>query len=148
MSDEIPRHIRPIAFGMVGLLYELIAFMRKVYGEDLESALIMICVQDATMQKFMPGATQESDILRREWLEESERGSISRRMIADKTGLPRETVRRKVAQLIERNYLYIDGDGAVRATPRAHDPEVRRAVMDAHEAVKRYVAIVGQYGVT
>lgn len=148
MTDEIPRHIRPIAFGMVGLLYDLIAFMRKVYGEDLESALIMICVTDATLQKFMPGAKPDSDLIRREVIEESVRGSISRRMIADKTGLPRETVRRKVAQLIACNYLYIDSDGAVRATPRAHDPEVRKAVLDAHAAVKRYLDVVGRYNVT
>jgi hypothetical protein len=148
MADEIPRHIRPIAFGLAGLLYDLITFMRKVYGEDLESALIMICVADATLQKFMSVAGPDSDLMRRERIEDSARGSISRRMIADKTGLPRETVRRKVAQLIACNYLYIDADGAVRATPRAHDPEVQQAVLDAHAAIKRYVDVVGRYGVT
>lgn len=146
-EGEVPAQIRPIAYGMAGLLQELIAFMRKAYGEDLESALIMICVSDATMQKFMPNAKPGSDLLRRELLDESIRGSISRRMIADKTGLPRETVRRKVGQLIAKNYLYIDAAGAIRATPRMYDLELRQAVIDAHEAVKRYMALVGKYGV-
>lgn len=146
-EGEVPGHIRPIAYGMAGLLQDLIAFMRKAYGEDLESALIMICVSDATMQKFMPNAKPGSDLLRRELLDESIRGSISRRMIADKTGLPRETVRRKVGQLIAKNYLYIDGAGAIRATPRMYDLELRQAVIDAHEAVKRYMVVVGKYGV-
>lgn len=148
VEGEVPVHARPIAYGMAGLLQDLIAFMRKAYGEDLESALIMICVSDATMQKFMPGAKPGSEVLRRELLDESVRGSISRRMIADKTGLPRETVRRKVGQLIAKNYLYIDSAGAIRATPRMYDPELRQAVLDTHEAVKRYMVVVGKYGVT
>jgi hypothetical protein len=148
MTDgEIPGHIRPIAYGMAGLLQELIAFMRKAYGEDLESALIMICVSDATMQKYMPGAKPGSEIMRQEVLDESVRGSISRRMIADKTGLPRETVRRKVGQLIARRFLYIDSAGAIRATPRLNDLDLRQSVIDAHEAVKLYLAVVGKYGV-
>jgi hypothetical protein len=147
MEAEIDPRIRPIAFGMAGLLFSLIGFMRKAYGEDLESALIMICVSDATMQNYMPGAKPGSDILRKEQLDESVRGSISRRMIADKTGLPRETVRRKVAQLIARNFLYVDANGAIRVTPRLHDPEIRQALLDAHESVKTYQSVVSSFGV-
>lgn len=148
MEAEIDPRIRPIAYGIVGLLYELIGFMRIAFGEDLESALIMICVSDATMQKYMPGASPDSEVMLKQTLDESVRGSISRRMIADKTGLPRETVRRKVAQLVARNFLYVDSNGAIRATPRLHDPELRQAVINAHEAVKTYQRVVGGYGVT
>lgn len=148
MDTEIDPRIRPIAYGMVGLLYELIGFMRRAYGEDLESALIMICVSDATMQKYMPGARPDSEIMHKMELDESVRGSISRRMIAEKTGLPRETVRRKVAQLVAKNFLYIDGDGAIRATPRLHEADLRQSVIDAHEAVKRYMRVVGAFNVT
>jgi hypothetical protein len=147
MDGEIPSHLRPITYGMVCLLYEMIAFMKKAYGEDLESALIMICVSDATMRKYMPGAAPNSDVMRLEYLDESVRGSISRRMIADKTGLPRETVRRKVGQLIARNILYVDAEGAIRATPRLHDPELRQAVLDAHEAVMTYRRTLDRFGV-
>ena len=148
MEAEIDPRIRPIAYGIVGLLYDLIGFMRIAFGEDLESALIMICVSDATMQKYMPGASPDSEVMLKETLDESVRGSISRRMIADKTGLPRETVRRKVAQLVARNFLYVDANGAIRATPRLHDLELRQAVIDAHESVKTYQRVVGGYGVT
>lgn len=148
MEAEIDPRMRPIAFGMAGLLFELIGFMRQAFGEDLEAALIMICVADATMQKYMPGASPDSELLRRQTLEESVRGSISRRMIADKTGLPRETVRRKVAQLVARNYLFVDESGAISSTPRLHDPELRQAILDAHEAVKNYQRVVGAFGVT
>lgn len=147
MEAEIDPRLRPIAYGMVGLLFELIGFMRKAYGEDLESALIMICVIDATMQSYMPDAKPNSDVMRKEFLEESMRGSISRRMIADKTGLARETVRRKVAQLVERNYLYLDAEGDIRATPRLDDPAMRQAIFDAHEAVRTYQRVVGAYGI-
>lgn len=147
MSGAIPGHIRPIAYGMSELFIDMVAFMRRAYGSDLDAALIMICVSEATMDKYMHGAKAGADVLRREYLEDSERGSISRRMIAEKTGLPRETVRRKVANLIAQGFLYTDADGAVRATPRLHDPEMRDAIMNAHQAIKRYVAAVKRFEV-
>jgi len=148
MHGEIDPRMRPIAFGMAALLHELIGFMRKAYGEDLESALIMICVSDATMQSYMPGAKPDSEVIRKDKRDEAVRGSISRRMIADKTGLPRETVRRKVARLVACNYLYVDESGAIRATPRLHDPEMRQAVLSAHDAVKSYLRVISAYGVS
>lgn len=147
MTDRIPEHVRPLAFGMVGLMRNMVELMRALYGEDLEAALIMVCVTNATMQKFMAAASPEADVLRRAVLPESIRGSISRRMIADKTGLPRETVRRKVAVLIERGQLYIDDDGCIRPTPRLHEPELQAAVSSAHDAIIEYVATVRSYGV-
>jgi CRP-like cAMP-binding protein len=147
MTDQIPEHVRPLAFGMAGLMREMAAIMRTLYGDDLEAALIMVCVTNATMQTFMARAAAGADILRQTRLPETIRGSISRRMIAEKTGLPRETVRRKVAALIAQGQLFIDDAGGIRSTPRLHDPEVQVAVSSAHDAVVRYVGIVGSYGV-
>ncbi|KAF0182480.1 MAG: hypothetical protein IV086_07490 [Hyphomonadaceae bacterium] len=147
MTDRIPEHVRPLAFGMVELMRDMVVIMRELFGDDLDAALIMVCVINATMQKFMASAGPDSQVLRRPVLPEDIRGSISRRMIADKTGLPRETVRRKVAVLIGQNLLYVDAAGGVRPTPRLHDPETQAVVASAHDAVIRYMSTVRSYGV-
>jgi hypothetical protein len=147
MTEQLPEHVRPLAFGMVGLMRDLVAFLKAIYGDDLETALIMVCVTYATMQAFMADAEPDAEVLRMRVPPESVRGSISRRMIADKTGLPRETVRRKVAALIERGQLYIDEAGSIRPTPRLHEPDVQVAVSSAHDAVTRYLGTVSSYGV-
>lgn len=66
------------------------------------------------------------------------RGSISRRTIADKTGLPRETVRRKVAELAEQGHVSIDADGQVRIGQRLGDLAVQAIVEEGHRTVLRY----------
>ncbi len=147
MTDQIPEYVRPLAFGMVGLMRDMVASARALFGDDLDAALIMVCVTNATMQTFMAGPGLDASILRQPILPEDVRGAISRRMIADKTGLPRETVRRKVAALIEQGLLYIDGAGAVRATPRLHEPETQAILASAHDAIMRYVATVRSLGV-
>jgi hypothetical protein len=145
MTDRIPAHVRPLAFGMAGLMREMVAILRALYGDDLEAALIMVCVTNATMQTFMVDAG--ADILRQAVLPEAIRGSISRRMIAEKTGLPRETVRRKVAVLIAQEQLYVDDAGGIRSAARLYEPEVQAAVSSAHDAILRYVGTVRSYGV-
>lgn len=144
---EIDPRIRPIAFGLVELLFDLTFFIREIYGDDLDCALIMICVNDATMRPFMEKAGPESEVLRVRAPPDVIRGSISRRMIAEKTGIARETVRRKVANLIDAGLLVADADDAVRVVSRLDDPLTLRTLEAGHAAVKRYVTLVQSYGV-
>jgi len=144
---EINPRIRPIAFGLAELLFDLMFFVREVFGSDLDCALIMVCVNEATMRPFMEKAGPESPVLGMRAPPEEIRGSISRRMIAEKTGIARETVRRKVTQLIEAGQLIADEADAVRVAPRLDDPAVRKALEEGHAAVQRYLKLVGSYGV-
>ncbi len=146
-QTEIDPRIRPIAFGLVELLFDLTFFIRELYGDDLDCAQIMICVNDATMRPFMERLPADSDVLRMRAPPEEIRGSISRRMIAEKTGIARETVRRKVAMLIEAGHLVADEEDGVRVVPRLHDPQTRRLLEAGHAAVNRYMALVKSYGV-
>ncbi len=144
---EIDRRIRPIAFGLAELLFDLMFFAREIWGDDLDCALIMICVNEATMRPFMEKAGPASPVLAVRAPPDEVRGSISRRMIAEKTGLARETVRRKVAHLIEAGHLVADAEDAVRAVPRLDDPVTRRALENGHAAVLKYLKLVASYGV-
>ena len=144
---EIDSKIRPIAFGLAELLFDLMFFVREIFGPDLDCALIIVCVNEATMRPFMEKAGPESPVLCMRAPPEDVRGSISRRMIAEKTGIARETVRRKVTQMIEAGLLIADEDDAVRVAPRLDDPSVRKALEEGHTAVQRYLKLLGSYGV-
>jgi len=146
-TAEIDPRIRPIAFGLVELLFDLTFFLRELSGDDLDCALIMICVNDATMRPLMEKLGPEDPLLRVAYPPEELRGSISRRMIAEKTGIARETVRRKVAMLIEQGLLLADEEDGVRAASRLHDPRTRDLLEAGHASVKRYLALVQSYGV-
>lgn len=146
-STEIDPRIRPIAYGLVELLFDLTFFIRELYGDDLDCALIMICANEATMRPFMEKAGPGDPVLGVRAPPEQIRGSISRRMIAEKTGIARETVRRKVAHLIDVGLLICDDDDGVRVAPRLDDPLTQRMLDAGHTAVKRYMDLVKTYGV-
>ena len=144
---EIDPRIRPISFGLVQLLFDLTFFLRELTGDDLDCAQIMICVNEATMRPFMGPLSADSEVLRMRVPPDDIRGSISRRMIAEKTGIARETVRRKVAALIESGLIIADGEDGVRAAPRLDDPRTSKYLEAGHEAVARYMTLVRSYGV-
>lgn len=83
---------------------------------DLETSVIYIAVACASGS----GALRDPAVL--EMLDaglpipDAARQPVSRRAIAESTGLPRETVRRKIGVLIEKGFLVEDGAG-VRTPP-------------------------------
>jgi DNA-binding transcriptional ArsR family regulator len=148
MPDVVPPHVRAIAFAACELMLDQIYALQSYTKADLESMLILLYVTDATMRPFMldPGITQE--VLTAAQPPDEIRGSISRRMIAEKTGLPRETVRRKTQELAEAGLLIIDDEDRIRSAKRLAEPEFRRIVEDGHRAVLRYVQRLEALGIS
>lgn len=146
--ETIPDHIRPINFAGVELILELLQCMRGHYaGVCMDSLLILMCVSDATMRPFMLDPNTSPDIVRAARPPEAIRGSISRMLIADRTGLPRETVRRKVNELCSSGHLLLDADDRVRVAQALHDPRAWAAIERGHDAVLRYLARLEQFGI-
>ena len=95
------------------------AFLRMVrvaaehYG-DLDAATVYLAVVTAGLA----GATRDPQVIERYTGEtpipDAYYRAVSRRAIAESTGLARETTRRKVARLIEQGRLIEDTRGAVR----------------------------------
>ena len=77
---------------------------------------------------------------------EAFRGAISRIAISRRTGLPRETVRRKTNMLLRSGFLSEDQQGAVRTTRNLADSKVQKAADDGFSAVRKYDARLRQLG--
>ncbi|MGE0597563.1 MAG: helix-turn-helix domain-containing protein [Hyphomonadaceae bacterium] len=145
--DQLPPHVRPTAFSLTEVLLDLVYATQAYYRVDCESVLIMLCLSEATMREFVLEKDLPPEIMNAPKPPEHIRGALSRRMIADKTGLPRETVRRRVAELIERGYVVAVSDGTVRAAANLDDPRLQDTIAEGHRAVMRYLRRLDEFGV-
>lgn len=146
MDDDLHPDIRPRAYAGVELLLDVIHAARSVVEADLESMLIYFCVAEASMRPLVLGPNARPDLANVAEPPDEARGSISRLLIADRTNLARETVRRKTNALIEAGVLYEDTQGGVRAPRNLNSPEIQKAANDVYAAAKRYDARLRQMG--
>jgi len=147
MTDQIPSHLRPIAFAANELLLDMIYALQSYSKADLESMLILLCVTDATMRPFMHDTAPAPEVLAAAKPSDEIRGAISRRMIADKIGISRETVRRKTQELADAGLVRIDADDRVRSAQRLDEGDFQKTVEDGHRAVQRYIRRLQSFNV-
>lgn len=145
MSELLPPEVRPRVFAAIELFLDLNFITRDFVGGDLDSTAIYFCVAEATMRPLVLGK-HPAETLRLVEPPESLRGSISRLQIADRTGLARETVRRKTNALVKTGLLTEASDGRVRTTRNLADTKVQKAAQDAQKAVERYRARLTELG--
>ncbi len=142
----LPKHTRPRAFAAVELLLDTLHIARSVADLDLESVIIYYCVAEASMRPLVLGPDVPDEVRRAETPPEKYRGAISRLLIADRTALPRETVRRKTNALVDAGLLTQDEQGRVRTLRDLGSPKVRKAADDVFATVQRYDARLRQLG--
>jgi len=147
MDQPIPLHARPMLFAMNTMLLDLIYMTQAYFKVDVESLLILYCVTDATMRPMMRGAETPEEVLANARPDNEERGFISRRMIADKTGLSRELVRRKARKLAKAGLIDIDDEGRVRSVQLLDEPRFQAGLDAAHQVILRYMRTIECYGV-
>ena len=145
-DDEALSDIRPRAFAGMELLLDAIHIARSVINFDLESVIIYYSIAEATMRPLVLGGTAVAETDDGEVPSSRRHGSISRLLIADRTGLPRETVRRKVNLLLHAGLLAEDQPGHVHAVQIIDDPKVQKAASESFAAVRRYDARLRQLG--
>jgi hypothetical protein len=135
----IPADLRPKTYASMELILDVLHSARTFVPADLDSIAIYICVGEATMRPVLADPTERAP--------EELRGSITMLQVADRLAMPRETVRRKVKQMIEKGLLYADDKGRIRSTPNFDNPGLGPAVEAIHEAVRRYRERLTKYGV-
>lgn len=124
------------------LLFDVLEQARGFYrGLGVEEIVILVCAAEATMHPLVVGANE--DLLREEFPSDEVRGWISRRLIAERTGLPRETVRRKVQRLVERGALDLDEEGRVRSVQLLSNEALAQNLDQVRRAVGVYLKRVG-----
>jgi hypothetical protein len=142
------KNLRPKIYASMELFLDMLHAVRNLIDIDLESIAIYVCVAEATMRPVLADTALVQRLADTEVAPEEVRGSITMLLVSDRLGLPRETVRRKVKQLIALNLLYEDDKGRVRSTPNFGNPKVPEVAHSIHDAVRRYHERLAKYGVT
>lgn len=122
MSEEIVR----AKFGRIWPVHvesftRLLIDGRAACGGDLDLLLILAVIGDRSFSSRHADATLSYERFQAAPIE-TPREDINIRSIAAFSGIPRETVRRKLAQLEERGWIMRRGDHFIEATEKAkHD---------------------------
>lgn len=142
------RDLRPRTYASIELFLDMLHGVRSLVDIDLESIAIYLCVAEATMRPVIADPRQVEELAELEVAPEQMRGSITMLLVSDRLGMPRETVRRKVKQLIKLGLVYQDDKGRVRSTPNFHEPRMAATVKAAQDAVRRYHERLALHGIT
>lgn len=131
LADLLRGNYASVAKDLIAPMLDLLALARPVFGGDLDKLLIVLVVATRTAEHPQVAAMDFGDVLSGR-IEALPSLLTNVRSIADSTGIPRETVRRKVADLVAAGWIARKGDQlsyTVEAS-RALAP-VREALIDA-----------------
>jgi CRP-like cAMP-binding protein len=93
---------------------------RRAFGGDLDLFLVMTIIGERTF----PARNAPADMSQTEFLhghvDETKAAAINQQSIADYSGIPRETVRRKIETLIDKGWVHRDERKLLTATDKAN----------------------------
>ncbi len=116
-EDEIRDKFGTIWPAHVGSLTQLIIACRRSFDGDLDMFLVMCVIGDRSFSARKADPDMDYDGFRNTSVTQPE--DINIKSISDFSGIPRETVRRKVAQLTEKGWVSRNADGFIVATRKA-----------------------------
>ena len=132
-SNIWPAHLT----GFTTLLIEL----RRHFDGDLDMMLVLAVVGARTRpEHWQPEPVTYRDITQRPGNAQQQL-PINIQSISDYTGIPRETVRRKIAQLIEKGWIDRATDGRLTIA-RAASEDLEQSTMDSMEYLATISAAV------
>lgn len=134
----LTQEVRPRAFAAIELFLDLNHVARSLIDADLESILIWFSITEATLRPLMLDNTVPAARKLAKKPPSGDLGTISRLHIADRTGLPRETVRRKINALLEAGLVAEERPGRIRTVLDITAPHVRDSITASFKAVGRY----------
>jgi DNA-binding transcriptional ArsR family regulator len=137
---------RMAAFATSELALDAFYLFTRTLNLDLDAFWIYACVANNTMRTIVLDPSLAERYANMLDVPPTLRPTVSRRAIADKTGLPRETVRRRVKALVERGLLECDEDGNVRVALN-YSPIVTQGLNELHRSVMGYLGRLEQANV-
>src|ERR1700744_2374594 len=142
--EPLPRGIQAVN-GLI-VLEGLLRVMRAAgdtYGHDYEAILIYWSVVVASVGRYLRNDDQAKLISGGGGpLPEDAHHPVSARAIAEATGLPRETVRRKIAVMVAQGHLAPDSRGVLPFPPLIEQRGNLDFVMLAAREVRRMAAVM------
>jgi hypothetical protein len=114
---QAARHFARVYPAHVSGMCTLLIRLRATFGGDLDLALIMSVIGERHLARRRDPAGLTPETLG--YSRVAEGPSINTLSLAEYTGVPRETARRKVALLIGRGWVTSDGHGNLAPTLRA-----------------------------
>jgi len=96
----------------------LMLILRQAFGGDLDQMLILAVIGERKLARRASAAEPRYDRLGYTDLHDPESLAINAHSLSEYTGIPRETVRRKVAALIERGWVERSDNADLRTTAR------------------------------
>jgi DNA-binding MarR family transcriptional regulator len=103
----------------VSAMAELFVVLRRTFDGDLDAVLILAVIGDRKFSRRDPSAELSLERLGSTRTVDVEAPAINVSSISDYTGIPRESVRRKVAKLIEQGWVEREDNRDLRPTPKA-----------------------------
>lgn len=147
MTDRLPARVRPRIYAASELFLDMLWSVRSRAPQmDLETLLVFLITNEASMRPWLIGPTARLDLVDDPTPPNEVRGAISRALIAEKSDLPRETVRRKVNSLIQMGLLSERSDGEVQPVPRLGDHIFQEIADECFDAVRRYDERLRSFG--
>ncbi len=120
-------------------MLDLIYCTQKLFQQDLEGSLILLYVADATMRPLVLNTNLPPEVRHAQHPRDDDRGFTTRRSIAEKTGLPRETVRRRITALLAAGRVQEDAGGRIRAVQALGEAHVQDALDQVRYSVTRFI---------
>ena len=145
MSDDVPKLLHDqyhlVAGEIISPIVDLLTVARAICDGDLDKCLILLVIALRTTEAAGTRALRLDDVLSGQ-VENYPSLYTNVRSVAESTGVPRETVRRKVAAMVEAGWVSRTGDD-LALTPQASQQltPLREAMFalarDLHVVVER-----------
>lgn len=130
-------HSRLYAYFIAEFMLRSAATVAPAFENDYESVILFLAITTQNSHTLMLNQAHRKRYASfREPIPTELVRPVSRLSLSRSTGLPRETVRRKVARLIERGFV-VEADGGLIVPPYVHDNPAYIDVLRPQEALLR-----------
>jgi hypothetical protein len=135
-SKPAPKNLRLKGANVIEGVLRLFRLPIEYFDGDLESFVVYLAIVAANFSRFRRGP-ERLLYADENYPPAEERLPVSRRAVAESVGFPRETVRRKIAELIDKGHVIQVRGGLVAVPPVLEQGRNREMVLDAIKVFER-----------
>jgi hypothetical protein len=122
----------------------LLCILRSIFGNDLDKVIILAVIGQRLLDRETQAAGSGEEIAQNE-IAINKPGLINIESVANSTGIPRESVRRKVGELARAGWIERLDDGGLTILPKAVDrllPASLHTTLFLDRLIARYIGLM------